>query len=97
MPEYKKYLYPDKFLIKSLYRQPHNIIITSRNILHSDKANPLLHPIGAGFIHRLELIYIISDFLFAQFGKTNLRLGGKTSLPFRCSNTNTGKYFVSAT
>lgn len=69
MPEYKKYLYPDKFLIKSLYRQPHYIIITSRNILHSDKANPLLHPIGAGFIHRLELIYIISDFLFAQFGK----------------------------
>lgn len=69
MPEYKKYLYPDKFLIKSLYRQPHNIIITSRNILHSDKANPLLHSIGAGFIHRLELIYIISDFLFAQFGK----------------------------
>lgn len=87
----------DKLLIKPLHRQPHNIIIASRNILHPDKANPLLHPIGTGFIHRLELIYIIGYFFFAQLSKAYFRLSGKAALPFRCSYTNSGKHFVGAT
>ena len=57
-----KNLNSPQFLIDTLNRKPHHIKITPLQPRTTYVANPFLNTIGASFVKRLIMIYIITDF-----------------------------------
>ena len=73
-----------QFLIYTLHREPHNIIVAAVERRHTYISYPLLDAIGACLVKGFVLVYIMFDFSVRQLFECNIRSYGETALLLAC-------------